>query len=119
MLLVPLLRRRHGRRYPGQPGLDVGPDLPVDVVQIDDGYQRGIGDWLDADPRFGDLRAVVAAIRGEGRRAGIWLAPFLVGARSALAAAHPEWLLPEAWAGSNWGQELRVLDISRLLPRHI
>ncbi len=88
-------------------------DLPVDVVQIDDGYQRGIGDWLDADPRFGDLRAVVAAIRGEGRRAGIWLAPFLVGARSALAAAHPEWLLPEAWAGSNWGQELRVLDISR------
>uniref|UniRef100_UPI003F4980BB glycoside hydrolase family 36 protein n=1 Tax=Nonomuraea bangladeshensis TaxID=404385 RepID=UPI003F4980BB len=81
-------------------------DLPVDVVQIDDGWQREIGDWSAAG-----LDALAATIRAEGRRAGIWLAPFLVGSRSALARRHPEWLGREA--GEGWGQALRVLDISR------
>lgn len=88
-------------------------DLPVEVVQIDDGYQRGIGDWLAFDDRFGDLPGLVADIRREGRRAGIWLAPYLAGAGSTTAREHPEWLLPEVWAGRNWDQELRVLDVGK------
>ena len=36
--------------------------------------------WSVAD-RFGSLPAVVDAVRASGRRVGIWLAPFLVGAR--------------------------------------
>ena len=86
--------------------------LPVDVVQIDDGYQRDIGDWLEPSERFADLGALVSRIRTAGRRAGIWVAPFLVGEHSRVAAEHPEWLVPGAKPGWNWGQKLTALDLA-------
>jgi len=87
-------------------------DLPVEIVQVDDGWQAGIGDWLDVDPRFGSLDEMVARIDAAGMRAGIWVAPFLVGDGSRLAADHPDWLVPGADAGWNWGQSLGALDVS-------
>ena len=86
-------------------------DVPVDVVQIDDGYQREIGDWLTLSDRFSSLPDIAARIASHGRRAGIWVAPFLVGERAEVARRHPEWLLPGGWAGRNWGQDLRALDV--------
>ncbi|MFJ8104371.1 glycoside hydrolase family 36 protein [Streptomyces sp. NPDC096132] len=90
-------------------------DLPVDVVQIDDGYQRALGDWLTLSGRFRSREGIADAIRARGRRAGIWTAPFLVDPGSELAAAHPDWLVRTAdggftHAGHNWGHDLRVLD---------
>ena len=64
-------------------------DLPLDVIQIDDGYQAEIGDWLTLSDRFADLRALADQIKGTGRRAGIWVAPFLAGERSRVAATIP------------------------------
>ena len=87
-------------------------DLPIDVVQIDDGYQREIGDWLESSERFDDLGELVSRIRAAGRRAGIWVAPFIVGERSHVAAEHPGWLVPGAKPGRNWGQELAALDLA-------
>lgn len=92
-------------------------DLPVDVVQLDDGYQRELGDWLTLSSRFGSLVGMVERIRESGRRAGIWIAPFLVGARSAIAAEHPEWLVrteagPPVLALRNWGQNTYPLDVT-------
>jgi alpha-galactosidase len=88
-------------------GLDVG------VVQIDDGYQAGIGDWLERGPRFPHPLAELAErIRATGRRAGIWTAPFLVGERSRLAQEHPDWLVGGADAGYNWDQRLLALDVT-------
>lgn len=84
--------------------------LPVDVVQVDDGWQAEIGDWLELSDRFSSLSDLVSRIRGTGRRAGIWVAPFLVGHRSRLATAHPEWLIPGA--GENWGQTLAGLNLT-------
>jgi alpha-galactosidase len=87
--------------------------LEVGIVQIDDGYQAEIGDWLDRSPRFVQpLAELVGRIQGEGRRAGIWTAPLLVGARSKLAAEHPDWLVGGADAGHNWAQPLGVLDVT-------
>jgi alpha-galactosidase len=86
--------------------------LPVDVVQLDDGYEAEIGDWLTLSGRFRSLGDVVARIRDRGRRAGIWIAPFLVGDRSRLHAEHREWLLEGAFAGHNWDQDLRALDVT-------
>ncbi len=87
-------------------------ELAVDVVQIDDGYQAEIGDWLVPSGRFPDLSATVSRIREAGRRAGIWIAPFLTGERSTIATDHPDWLVPGADPGRNWGQQLYVLDVA-------
>jgi alpha-galactosidase len=86
-------------------------DLPVDVVQIDDGWTAGLGEWLRPSRGFPDLAAVVARIRATGRRAGIWLAPFMVGADTEVAREHPEWLTGDA--GRNWGQSMLGLDLTR------
>jgi alpha-galactosidase len=52
-------------------------DLPVDVVQVDDGWQADVGDWLGLSGRFSSLPDLVRRIRDHGRRPGIWLAPFV------------------------------------------
>lgn len=88
-------------------------NLDVGVVQLDDGYQTGIGDWLIRSPGFPHpLDELTRRIRDTGRCAGIWTAPFLVGEQSQLARQHPDWLVVDADAGFNWGQRLRVLDIT-------
>jgi alpha-galactosidase len=88
-------------------------DLAVDVVQIDDGYQSELGDWLTLSDRFSSLAAIVDGIRGAGRRAGIWVAPFLLGAKSATLREHPDWAIGGADPGRGWGQQLAALDVTR------
>lgn len=90
-------------------------DLPIDVIQIDDGWQAEIGDWLTFSSRFSSLPELAGRIRRAGRRPGIWIAPFIAGVRSELARAHPEWLTGDA--GHNWDQDLRGLDIERTESR--
>ncbi len=87
-----------------------GEELPVEVVQIDDGWQRELGDWTP-NPRFADLGGLAGTIIGSGKRAGIWLAPFIATRSSRLAAEHPDWLVGDA--GYNWGSELAGLDLTR------
>jgi alpha-galactosidase len=86
--------------------------LDVEVVQIDDGYQSEIGDWLSLSDRFSSLADIVGRIRAHGRRAGIWVAPFFVGERSRTFADHPEWLIGGADPGTGWEQQLRALDVT-------
>jgi alpha-galactosidase len=69
-------------------------EIPIDLVQLDDGYQRAVGDWLETNAKFPrGLAPVAAAIRDAGFRAGLWTAPFCVVPESRLFAGHPEWLL--------------------------
>jgi len=100
-----------------------GLDLPIEVVQLDDGYEAEIGDWLELSGRFASLEGLISRIRGAGRRAGIWVAPFLVRSRSATARLHPDWLVRDPAtgepvdAGHNWGQELFALDATHPAAR--
>jgi len=87
-------------------------DLPIEIVQVDDGYEAMVGDWLDIDPRFGSLRGAALAIRSGGMVPGVWIAPFVVDPRSKLAAANPGWLAADATAGEHWGVEMRILDVT-------
>jgi alpha-galactosidase len=80
------------------------------VVQVDDGWSPGLGEGLRPAKRFGSLARVVDEVRSSGRRAGIWLAPFLVGAHTTLARQHPSWVVGPA--GRNWGQPLVGLDLT-------
>ena len=90
-------------------------DLDVRVIQIDDGYQADIGDWLDRNTAAfpTPLTELTGRIADAGMEAGLWTAPFCVGADSALARAHPEWLVDGALASDeHWGQPIRVLDVT-------
>jgi alpha-galactosidase len=93
-------------------------NLPVGVVQIDDGYEAAPGDWLIPAGNFSDLPGVVTRIRDTGRQAGIWLAPLLVGRSSRLFAEHPDWVVRDRsggepiFAGHVCRDECTALDIT-------
>ncbi len=90
-------------------------DLPFDVLQVDDGWETGIGDW-EANSKFpSGMRALAESIKSQGRTAGLWLAPLIAAESSGLFREHPDWFLKDAFghfvsAGFNWGQQLRALD---------
>jgi alpha-galactosidase len=66
-------------------------------IQIDDGYQPAMGDWLDTGPAFGGgVQGVLAAIRRRGFEPAIWVAPFIAEAGSKLFQRHPEWFVKDA-----------------------
>ncbi|GHJ15921.1 MULTISPECIES: glycoside hydrolase family 36 protein [unclassified Micromonospora] len=91
--------------------------LPIEVVRVDDAFQAGIGDWLELSDGFDSLPGFVGRIRDTGRRAGLWIAPLLVGAESRLFHDHPDWVV-RAPDGSplvalhNWGQDCFPLDVT-------
>ncbi|KAI7882095.1 glycoside hydrolase superfamily [Mucor mucedo] len=83
---------------------------PIDVFQIDDGFESQIGDWLDVDkvkfPR--GMQALAEEIKQQDYIPGIWLAPYAVGFKSKIVKEHPDWLLKHpdgrfVVAGPNWG----------------
>jgi alpha-galactosidase len=87
-------------------------ELPIEIVQLDDGYETEIGDWLDARADFGSVERLGRRITDAGMQAGIWIPPFLVAPSSTLAKEHPEWLVPDLGAGRHWEQEMRILDVT-------
>ncbi len=63
--------------------------------QVDDGWQVARGDWRwrpDAFPEGGPWMA--STLSEAGFAPGLWLAPLVAAPESALAAEHPEWLMP-------------------------
>ena len=94
-------------------------DWPFEVFQLDDGFQSAIGDWLTTNERFPtSIDGLAAAIAASGRTPGIWIAPFLAGPTSRVAAEHPEWLATHATSGTplvgmvndGWGGPVHTLD---------
>src|SRR5262249_52643258 len=57
----------------------IARDAPgLRYIQVDDGYQPAMGDWLETGKAFGgDVRSVLRAIRERGFAPAIWLAPFV------------------------------------------
>lgn len=94
-------------------------DIPIDVFQIDDGWQAAVGDWLYVNHKFPrGLAWLTDRIHERGYRAGLWLAPFVAEKKSRLVAEHPEWLLRDEHgkpvpAGNNalWSGDFFGLDI--------
>jgi alpha-galactosidase len=72
----------------------IGEKLPLDLVQIDDGFEAAVGDWLEFKPEFrGGVAPLAQEIKSAGMTPGLWLAPFILHPRSRLAGEHPDWLL--------------------------
>jgi len=92
--------------------------LPLELVQIDDGFEAQVGDWLTFKPSFPQGVAPLAQeIKAAGLRPGLWLAPFIVHPGSQLARQHPEWLLRRPSgrpvnAGFVWNTFATALDLT-------
>jgi alpha-galactosidase len=66
-------------------------------VQIDDGYQPAMGDWLETGKAFGgDVIGVLKQIRQRGFEPAIWVAPFIAERDSHLFQQHPDWFIQDA-----------------------
>ncbi len=94
-------------------------EIPIEYVQLDDGWQAGIGDWTDVNVKFpSGLHWLVDRIHERGFKAGLWFAPFMVGTDSKLWQEHPEWVVQHKSgrpyvAMLNWGQRCYGLDLTR------
>ena len=74
---------------------------PFDIFLVDDGFTPEMGDWLETKPQFPNgITPVLDAARSAGFTPGLWIAPFMVGNRSKLFAAHPDWVVKHRATGS-------------------
>jgi alpha-galactosidase len=95
-------------------GLD---DLPFDVFQIDDGWQDESGYW-EAGKNFpSGMPAFADKVKATGRKAGIWLAPFITSRNEKLFHEHPDWLLRDESGnlvntGLHWTSKTHALDLT-------
>ncbi len=93
-------------------------DLPFEVLQVDDGWQRSVGDW-EPNAKFpSGMPDLARRIRAAGKSAGLWLAPLVAVRSSRLFQAHPDWFLRDGRgrpisAGVNWGEQLHALDTTQ------
>ncbi len=70
-------------------------NLPnLDVFQLDDGYQKAIGDWTETNSKFpSGIEAIARRVAEAGYIPGIWIAPFLATTDSTIYSEHPDWFL--------------------------
>jgi alpha-galactosidase len=91
-----------GPRVTAQQVLDnldvIAKDFPgLKYVQIDDGYQSAMGDWLETGAAFGgSVRSVLDQIRRRGFEPAIWVAPFVAEEQSAVFQQHRDWFIKDA-----------------------
>ena len=66
-------------------------------IQVDDGYQPAMGDWLETGAAFGgNVQGVLKEIRARGFEPAIWVAPFVAEKDSNVFKAHPDWFVMDA-----------------------
>lgn len=67
----------------------------IKYIQIDDGYQPHMGDWLIQTRKFGDMKALCKKIKDEGFEPAMWVAPFIASEKSELLKKHPDWFIKD------------------------
>jgi alpha-galactosidase len=75
----------------------IAKNLPqLRYIQIDDGYQPIMGDWLETGKAFGgDVRGVLRQIKDRRFEPAIWVAPFIASGNSHLFGQHPDWFVKD------------------------
>jgi alpha-galactosidase len=90
------------------------------IFQIDDGWEKAVGEWEINTERFPrGLKPLAEEMEKRGYIPGLWLAPFLVTRQSRIFSEKPEWILRDTEgpvsAGFNhlWSGTYYCLDLSR------
>lgn len=92
--------------------------LPIDLIQIDDGFESRVGDWLTHKETFPEgVASLAQIIKDHGMTPGLWLAPFIVHPTSRVAKEHRDWLLrgflgQKVNAGFVWNAFNHALDLT-------
>jgi alpha-galactosidase len=93
--------------------------VPLEVIQIDDGFQAEVGDWFIHDVRSFPMgmTQISEQIREAGFMPGLWLAPFIAKPSAQLLHDNPKWILRNRWRlptnpGFTFGTFSRALDVS-------
>jgi alpha-galactosidase len=76
----------------------IAKNIPgLKYIQIDDGYQAAMGDWLETGAAFGgNVQTVLRQIRARGFEPALWVAPFIAEEKSHLFEQHPDWFIKDA-----------------------
>ncbi len=91
-------------------------EVPLQLFQIDDGFEAKVGDWEEVTDRFpSGVARWAQRIRDAGFQPGLWLAPFVAQPESKLVRTHPAWVLRTRRgrpvnAGFEWNRLGRALD---------
>jgi alpha-galactosidase len=94
--------------------------LELELVQVDDGYQTEVGDWLEANDKFpGGMKDLADEIKARGKVPGIWVAPFTVTRRSRVFQERKDWLFKGRWGrpsvagvSPDWKRRFYGLDLT-------
>lgn len=97
---------------------DLNDQIPLEIIQIDDGFETQVGDWYSFNQGFPDgLVPLAREIRDKEFTPGLWLAPFIAHPKSKLADQHPDWMLRNRFgrkinAGYLWNSFPQALDLT-------
>ena len=65
-------------------------------IQIDDGYQPHMGDWLEQTKKFKhQMKDICLNIRNEGFEPAMWVAPFIASEKSRVFKNNPDWFIKD------------------------
>ena len=79
---------------------DMQSKLPLDLVQLDDGYQTEGGDWFSFTEDFPQgLKPLVEETKNSGLTPGLWMAPLIANLKAKLIKEHPEYFLKNKFGG--------------------
>ncbi|MFI5933091.1 alpha-galactosidase [Actinoplanes sp. NPDC051494] len=98
--------------------VDAAAGAGVERFVLDDGWfagrtddRRALGDWTVDGQRWPDgLTPLIDAVQARGMEFGLWVEPEMISPDSALARAHPEWILD---ATSPTWRFQHVLDLAQ------
>lgn len=101
----------------------------IDWIQLDDGYQKTVGDW-QVNSRFDKgLKSLVQTVKKSGYRAGIWVAPFVATEHSQLFKKNPSWFVRDEknepiavdqnplWLGKYYALDLSNPEVLQYIER--
>ncbi len=85
--------------------------VPLDVIQIDMGWEMAEGDWRPNAKFPEGLAPIAAEIRKAGSIPGVWLAPLWVNdTATGMTKIHPEWFQRNVVGELAGGPDARYLD---------
>ncbi|AEX86429.1 alpha-galactosidase [Marinitoga piezophila KA3] len=96
--------------------LELSQKYGYEVFQIDDSWQKDIGDW-ESKNNFPSLKEMAEKIKSHNMTPGIWTAPFNVSETSQIFINHQDWLIKDEngnpkIAYKNWNKNIYTLDIT-------